>query len=224
MACHESIPASAACVQGQALNQPEHHDTIAAGPSLPVLARQDGTAASGFVAGLCMRQAATRDLSDAVHGVCLLHGHHPGLIDHVAARADPVPDWLAEAVPAFAAQRAWLARLVAAAGPLPSTPGQAEAEAAIAGQRRAFEALAQSGRAGCSLGAAATLLLDWAAIHRLLVAAAARFGVEPLPASLPEPAIAQDHARAALFAAHQVLAQHRGLWQLLESRAVARNG
>uniref|UniRef100_UPI003F689FB5 DUF6975 family protein n=1 Tax=Sphingomonas bacterium TaxID=1895847 RepID=UPI003F689FB5 len=98
----------------------------------------------------------------------------------------------------------------------------AETEAAIAGQRRAFEALSHSDRAGCSLGAAAALLLDWGAVHAMLGAAAARFGIEPLALAFPAPSIAESHARAALFAAQQVLAQHRGLWQLLESRAVAR--
>lgn len=181
---------------------------------------RDGSAAAPWPAALCRADAVTRDLSDAVHAVCSLHGHHPGLVDHVAARADPA-DWR-EAAEAFAAERARLARLVAAAGPLPSTPGQAEAQAAIAGQRHAFDTLARSDRAGCPHGAAAALLLDWAAIRRVLDAAAARFGLEPRPYRPVVPPLADDHRRAALFAAQQVLAQHRGLWQLLESRAAAR--
>ncbi|WP_438827141.1 DUF6975 family protein, partial [Sphingomonas bacterium] len=100
--------------------QPDHR-LVASSPSLAALVARDGTAASVHVAGLCARPAATRDLSDAVHCVCLLHGGHPGLIDHVAGRAGSVPGWLADAVARFAVERAWLARLVSAAGPLPST-------------------------------------------------------------------------------------------------------
>ena len=191
-------------------------------PSLASLVALEGTAASGFVAALCAPRASARDLSDAVHLGGVLHGHHPGRVEHALAKADAAPDWLPVAASSFAAERAWLARLVAAAGPSPSTPGQADAEVAIAGQRRAFEMLARSDRAGCAPGAVAALLLDWSAIHRLLAAAAARFGVEPRSYAFDQPAIAESHRRAALFAGQQVLAQHRGLWQLLESRAVAR--
>lgn len=191
-------------------------------PSLAALVARDGSAAAPYFLTLCRPGVVARDLSDAVHGLCSLHGHHPGLIDHVAARADPDADWLTDAAGTFAGERAWLARLIAAAGPLPSTPGQGEAQAAIAGQRHAFDTLARSDRAGCSLGAAAALLLDWAAIRRVLDLAAERFGVEPPPFHPVTPALAASHQRAALFAAHQVLAQHRGLWQLLESRAAAR--
>ena len=197
-------------------------DPIVSAPSLAALVASDGTASIPYVAMLCRPRASTRDLSDAVHGICLLHGHHPAMIDHAAARTEPVLAWLADALPLFTEERAWLARLVAAAGPLPSTAGQAETEAAIAGQRRAFDMLARSDRAGCTPGAAAALLLDWEAIHRLLLAAADRFGVERRPYAFAHPPIAESHRRAALFAAQQVLAQHRGLWQLLESRAAAR--
>ncbi|WP_375382889.1 DUF6975 family protein [uncultured Sphingomonas sp.] len=191
-------------------------------PSLASLVVHEGTASSSYVDTLCAPRAPTRHLSDAVHAVCLLHGHHPGLVDHAAARAEAVPDWLPEAASSFAAERAWLAGLVAAAGPLPSTPGQAEAEATISGQRHAFDMLAGSDRAGCALGAVAALLLDWVAIHRLLDVAALRFGVVPQPYAFVHPGIVESHRRAALFAGQQVLAQHRGLWQLLESRAAAR--
>ncbi|MGI4731712.1 MAG: DUF6975 family protein [Janthinobacterium lividum] len=199
-----------------------HQIASAAAPSLATLVGTDGSASSAHYSALFLPRTALRDLSDAVHGVCLLHGHHPGLVEHVVARADPVPDWLTVAAHAFAGERAWLARLVSAAGPLPSTPGQGETQAALAGQRHAFDTLARSDRAGCGLGAAVALLLDWEAIHRLLVVAAARFGIEAQPYAFDHPPIADSHRRAALFAAQQVLAQHRGLWQLLESRAAAR--
>ncbi len=196
--------------------------TAATPPSLASLVAREGTASSSYVDALCARRASTRDLSDAVHAVCLLHGHHPGLVDHAIARTRSAPDWLAEAASSFTAERAWLAGLVAAAGPLPSTPSQAEAEAAISGQRHAFDMLAGSDRAGCALGAVAALMLDWVAIHRLLDVAASRFGVAPQPYAFTHPDIVESHRRAALFAGQQVLAQHRGLWQLLESRAAAR--
>ena len=57
-----------------------------------------------------------------------------------------------------------LARLVVAAGPMPSTPNHAEAESAINTQRHALDMLSQSDRNGCAIGAAFALALDWAAM------------------------------------------------------------
>ncbi len=151
------------------------------------------------------------------------------MIDHALARTANPAEWLVEAAHAFGGERAYLARLTSAAGPLPSTPGQAESAAAVAGQRHAFEMLVRSDRAGCAIGAAAALVLDWRAIRAVLDAAARRFGVNEAACALPAASVvladepdstAVERARA--FAAQQVLAQHRGLWQLLESRAVAR--
>ncbi|HXH17091.1 MAG TPA: hypothetical protein VNJ10_13270 [Sphingomonas sp.] len=141
-------------------------------------------------------------------------------------------DWLASTAPGFVAERTYLAYLTAAVGPLPSTPGQAESEAALIGERHALDMLARSERIGCATGAAAALVYDWTAIRRVLDIAAERFGVT-VPASTlpPEPDTAAAIAtlgatprceRAILFGAQQLFAQHRGLWSLLEARASAR--
>ena len=197
--------------------------------TLAALVSADGSAGAAFARRLAAPGALTRDLADAVHSICVLHGRHPGVIDHALARTACPADWLVEAAHAFAEERAYLARLTSAAGPLPSTPGQAESAAAVAGQRHAFDMLVGSDRAGCALGAAAALVLDWRAIRGVLDAAAHRFGVTEAACALPGAAaiLADTPASVAIeralgFAAQQVLAQHRGLWQLLESRAVAR--
>lgn len=176
---------------------------------------------------------AWRNLADAVHLLCTLHGRHPGVVDHAANRAvDPqVRSWFAAAMSGFAAERALLTRLAVAAGPMPGTPGTSESEAAAHAQRNALALLAQSERNGCALGAALALALDWVAVRHVLDAAASRFGVEAAPAmisdadavrlladSAPSPAV----ERALLFGAEQLAVQHFGLWDLLEARAQAR--
>nr|WP_323126168.1 hypothetical protein [Sphingosinithalassobacter tenebrarum] len=194
----------------------------------------DGSASHRHIRKLGERNEDPRDLADAVHYLCLLHGRHPGVVDHALNHAEEAPEreWLQEAADAFATERGYLVRLVAAAGPLPSTPGQAESEAAAAGQRHALDMLAQSDRAGCAAGAAIALVLDWQAIREVLDAAALRLGMESPLCRLP---IAEETAalvasittelpreRAMMFGAQQVYAQHRGLWDLLEARASAR--
>lgn len=180
------------------------------------------------------RPHAARDLADLIHYLCVLHGRYPGLIDHAATRTvEPqARTFLAGATYAFAGERAYLARLTVAAGPVPATPGAAGADSAVLAQRHAMETLALSERKGCAFGAALALTLDWAAIRRCLDAAAARFGVEaPIyPAADRErvAAIADAFAdtpsaqRALLFGAQQILVQHHGLWDLLEARREAR--
>lgn len=177
---------------------------------------------------------AARNLADAAYHLCILHGRHPGLIDLAAAKAEgPQRFWLETASDAFAQERGWLTQVVVAAGPLPSTPHQAECEAAVVGQRHAIEMLARSDRAGCAIGAAAALLADWRTIRGVLDAAAVRFGLPARPYRLPDAAAIdeflaglpaqQGFRRAVAFGAEQVLVQHRGLWDLLETRAHARD-
>lgn len=177
---------------------------------------------------------AARDLADAVHLISSLHGSHPGVVDLARERqtAPELRGWADAAAEAFAAERGYLMRTVVAAGPIPSTPGQAECEAAVAGQRHAVDMLARSDRTGCALGAAVALVLDWRAIRTVVDAAAQRFGVPLIPPSLPslrqtlvavEAAGSPSLDRAILFGAQQLLVQHRGLWSLLESRSEARN-
>jgi hypothetical protein len=194
----------------------------------------DGTAAHPHARRLLGAQASARDLSDLVHALCALYGHHPGVADHALARAaqPAAADWLADVAQGFATERSYLARLVAAAGPLPSTPGQAETEAALAGQRHAMEMLGASDRAGCATGTVVALVLDWQAMRPILDHAAERFGVPIARMTFPPAAdtstmaellaAAPAASRAMAFGAEQLLAQVRGLWSLMEARASAR--
>lgn len=207
----------------------------AAWTAITALVGTDGSGHERFAATLLAPNASFRDLADCVHCLCLLHGRQPGVVDSAASRpaAPDAAPWLADAAAAFAEERATLVRLVAAVGPLPSTPGQAETEAAIAAQRHALDMLATSDRAGCPIGAALALVLDWATIRDVLDAVAIRTGLALPPSSLPGrregasliATLAGTPAfeRAMLFGAQQLLAQHHALWQLLESRAAARN-
>ena len=177
---------------------------------------------------------AGRDLSDAVHLLCSLHGHYPGLIEIAMQRcpSGPAQEWLVRASEAFERERLYLVRLTAAVGPLPSTPGASETEASLQGARRALETLAQSERQGCAIGSATALVGDWWPIRRVLDRAAARNGVETPAPSLPDEAsvvnvidslsATPSSARALAFGGEQMLLQHRALFDLLEARAEAR--
>jgi len=198
------------------------------------LVASDGSANPPYLAGLAENLEPLRDLADAAHFICVLHGRHPGLVDYALdhARVSLERDWLEAAADAFATERAYLVRIVAAAGPLPSTPGHAESEAAAHAQRHALDMLAQSDRAGCAAGAALALAIDWATIREVLDAVARRLGMTIPVSTLPlaeetvsvVDALAREASmeRAMLFGAQQVFAQHRGLWDLLEARASAR--
>ncbi|MES2989029.1 MAG: hypothetical protein V4808_14085 [Pseudomonadota bacterium] len=203
--------------------------------TLGALSASDGSANHRYLRRLQANVEPVRDLADAAHYMCILHGRYPGVIDHATAHArlDVERSWLEEASFAFADERAFLARIVTAAGPLPSTPGHAESEAAAAAQRHALEMLAQSDRAGCATGAALALALDWVEVRKVLDAAAKRLSLTPPPCNLPlmeETVTVVDTLvreggieRAMLFGAQQLFAQHRGLWDLLEARASARD-
>lgn len=200
------------------------------------LVRADGSLGHPYLgaAALTSGREAVRNLADAAHYLCVLHGRFPGVVDHALSRTShpAAVGWLSAASEAFAAERSLLTRLAVATGPLPSTPGQAECEAAVLQQRHALDMLAQSDRAGCALGAAFALALDWRAIRSVLDAAARRVSIEPQPCMLPDEdetcivamtvAESLSFERAMSFGAQQLLNQHRGLWDLLEARQVAR--
>ncbi|SFR80127.1 DUF6975 family protein [Sphingomonas jatrophae] len=207
----------------------------AAGASLPdtlgPLVADGGSAGHRWPTALAA-EGHPRDLADAAHHVLMLHGRHPSLFDHAGMKSTgSAAVWLFDSAADFAAERAFLHRLAVAAGPLPSTPGHAESEAAIVGHCHAIEMLARSDRQGCALGAALALALDWAAVRAVLDAASLRFGVPVerpiLPAGAAQ-AVALEacadpvRARAVSFGARQLLVQHRGLWDVLEARAAAR--
>jgi hypothetical protein len=198
------------------------------------LAEADGSASHPHMLRLVRGAPAQRNLSDAVHALCAVHGDHPGMVEDALTRdAQPAAhDWLAAAARGFAAERAYLAQLLVAVGPLPSTPGQSETAGALVGERHALEMLARSDRAGCASGAVAALLHDWVPIRRVLDVAAMRFGVDVSRSAFPaEEETARivtalggspGTERAVSFGAQQLFAQHRGLWSLLEARASAR--
>ena len=196
----------------------------------------EGCARHGHVAALIEATGphAARDLADAVHLLCSIHGRHPGLIEIALGTcpSGPAQTWLDRAAEAFERERLFLVRLTSAVGPLPSTPGAAETESALVGQRNALEILARSERRGCALGAATALVGDWWPIRRLLDRAATRAGLECPAPSMPDEdsVVAVIHSacdgpaaeRALAFGAEQLLLQHRGLFDLLEARATAR--
>ena len=175
-----------------------------------------------------------RDLADAVHLLCSLHGRYPGLIEIALQRCPKgeVREWLARASEGFERERLYLVRLTAAVGPMPSTPGAAETESSLLAARHALETLALSERNGCALGAATALVGDWWPIRRLLDRAAARAGVESPAPSLPDEGSVVDiieqaaegagPSRALAFGGEQLLLQHRALFDLLEGRAEGR--
>ena len=211
--------------------RPRAADTIGA-----LIAADGGKTHSYIASQIFARGRETgRDLADAVHFIASLHGRHPGVIELACDRPAEggVRAWLDAAGQGFGEERAYLTRIVVAAGPLPSTAGHAESEAAVVGQRHALEMLARSERDGCSLGAAIGLVLDWRPVRAVLDAAAQRFGVTLTPPALPstrqtlgitEEARSPAVERAILFGAQQLLVQHRGLWDLLEARSGARIG
>jgi len=175
-----------------------------------------------------------RDLDDFVHLACALYGRQPSFIDLalLSASAGPVRQWLEQAANAFERERLYLVRLTSASGPIPSTPGGAETEAALLAQRHALETLARSERQGCALGAATALVADWQGLRPLLDKAAARVGTDVPACALPNAdSVAQvldlvglspAAERAIRFGAEQLLLQHRALFDLLEARSEAR--
>lgn len=177
---------------------------------------------------------SSRDLADAVHLFCSLYGRYPGLVELALANCQegPVRKWLMEASDAYERERLLLVRLTSTVGPLPSTPGAAETEATLVGQRHAIETLARSERRGCALGAATALMGDWPAIRTFLNHAADRVGIQTPPMMLPDAhsiasvidggcdGIAAE--RALGFGGEQLLLQNRGLFDLLEARKHAR--
>lgn len=210
--------------------------TRGAAELLDAIVASDGTGAHPHVrsGALSSGADAMRNLADAVHFLCLLHGRHPGVIDNAARKTvDPASRaWMDQAAAAFADERAFLSKIASAVGPVPSTQGQAQCEAAVAAQCKALDMLAESDRHGCALGAAIALTLDWRTIRVLLDISAQRLDLAPPACSLPDlPGTARLAAsigdtpaveRAMLFGAQQLIAQHSGLWDLMAARAASR--
>ena len=174
------------------------------------------------------------DIADITHFLCILHGRHPGVVDHAATKTadESARDWLIKAMDAFTAERAFLTKLTVAAGPISGVGAMDQSNSTVLAQRKALEMLSQSDRNGCALGASFALVLDWFSIRPVLETIALKLGVEPRSAILPSPQSTVDLNRALIaasgmerainFGVDQILAQHRGLWQLLEARSKAR--
>lgn len=203
--------------------------------TIAALAASDGCASHPQIVRLTAPDCAGRDLADAVHVLCAVHGRTGNLFDAAArnAGATAAPSWITDSSAAYAGERAYLASLTAAVGPLPSTPGQPQSDSAFAALRHAFDTLAESGRTGCAAGAAIALLIDWQTFRRVLDAAAARVGMDVPPNRLHDVAATMridtvgesspGLLRAMRFGAQQALAQHRGMVDLIAARASARD-
>lgn len=171
-------------------------------------------------------------IADIAHFINISHGRHPGIIDHAANKIidDAARKWLVEAIEGFTAERRFLNALTVAAGPIRRHIGQDKITALIAGQSKNFEMLATSDRRGCPVGAALAFVVDWQQTRPLLERIALHIGMEPPTVAIPPPslcaalasALASDEAytRAMGFGAQQMLAQQRGLWQLIAARHV----
>lgn len=201
--------------------------------TLASLVTIDGTATQPHAQLLARPVASMRDLADAVHALCTVHGSPDRRPPPFELADSALSHWISRVVGVRAEERAYLARLAADVGPIPSTPGHALSEAALLTQRQVLDRLSASDRAGCALGAAVALTLDWVAVRAVLDNAARRlFGVgttsvhefaRQIAALLAQAPLSLGVERAMLFGAEQLLAQHRGLWQLLEARASARD-
>lgn len=219
-----------------AINRSTNHKPVSVATVQLARVAGEGCARHPHVASLLEAAGphSGRDLSDAVHLLCSLHGRYPGLIEIALQRCPKgeTHDWLSRASDAFERERSYLVRLTASVGPMPSTPGAAETESSLAAARHAMETLAMSERGGCALGAATALVGDWWPIRRLLDRAASRAGTESPAPSLPDEGSLIDviergtetpaSARALGFGGEQLLLQHRALFDLLEARAEAR--
>lgn len=169
-------------------------------------------------------------IADIAHFMCLSHGRLPGVIDHAANKIvdDCARSWLVQSIEAFALERMMMNQLAVAAGPIKRLFGQNKITAILQNQAKSFELLATSDRKGCSAGTAIAFMLDWQASRGILDQIAIALGIEPRLAILPTApqsealcallADSDAKKRAMLFGAQQILAQQRGLWQLIAAR------
>lgn len=215
----------------QILETPVDH-----GGSMVSLVAGEGSAAHPWLisADLNVGVSATRNVADMVHLFSMLHGKVPGLVEIAADQNCWIGanSFLGDAVMGFAAERAYFTRLIAAAGPAPSTPGDSNTVCAIRSQYYSLVTLARSERFGCAIGAVVALILDWQSIRSVLDVAADRLGVDVPECQLPD----EDACRELLmalpdrprldrtlsFGARQLLTHHTGLFDYLQVRAEAR--
>jgi hypothetical protein len=221
---------------GMAINRSVGQQAVSVAETQLARVAGDGCARHSYLGKLLEASGrhSGRDLADAVHLLCSLHGRYPGLIELALQRCSKgaAHEWLSRASEGFERERLYLVRLTSSVGPMPSTPGAAETESSLVAARHAIETLAMSERNGCALGAATALVGDWWPIRRLLDRAATRVGTESPAPSLPDETsvvtvidLATESpasSRALAFGGEQLLLQHRALFDLLEARAEAR--
>lgn len=169
-------------------------------------------------------------LADIAHFMHISHGRHPGIIDFAALKIvdDAARSWLITAIDGLAAERATLNRLTVTAGPIRRLNGQDKVNALVEGQAKSFQMLATSDRKGCPAGAAIAFVVDWHQTRGLLDVVTTGVGLEAAPLGLPPVPdcirLARQlddggaYRRAMSFGAQQMLAQQRGLWQLIVAR------
>ncbi|MBK8374392.1 MAG: hypothetical protein IPL18_05720 [Sphingomonadales bacterium] len=169
-------------------------------------------------------------LADVAHFMAITHGRHPGIIEQAATRIveQDARGWIIAASDAFAAERMFLNRLTVVAGPIRRHFDQDKVNATLAGQHRSFEMLATSNRRGCAAGAVTAFVVDWLETRPVLERVALMLGVEVPSCTLPSKghcaalasllAATTSQERALNFGAEQVLAQQKGIWQLIAAR------
>lgn len=174
-------------------------------------------------------------LADCAHFMSILHGQVPSLFE-LAGSHDlaGTTNWLRSAATAFNEDRRWLARLSVVTGGSIDLHGLTMAEQLVRDQRDALLTLAKSSRAGCALGAAVALVIDWEGLRSKLPQGAQALGFEcrglqadhwPVEGARDVLINAGDDRslrRAITFGATQLASLHGQLFQLLEARHAAR--
>ena len=198
-------------------------------PLISFLEKSDNGSQLRTQAKLC-RPALKADIA---HFMNVCFGRHPGVIDFAGQKIveQEAREWLVQAIDAFALERVFLNRLTVEAGPIHRQVGQDRVNNLVETQGRSMEMLASSDRNGCPAGAAMAFALDWQNIRPLLDYVAVRLGIEApiclLPDRIKTANLAQQLAetasvqRAMTFGRDQMLAQQRGLWQVIAARHAA---
>jgi hypothetical protein len=208
-------------------------DLVAAQGSLPViqpLASFLEKSAYGSDLRMAVKISRPALKADIAHFLNVTHGRHPGIVDHAATKIveQEAREWLVQAIDGFALERKFLNQLTVAAGPVHRHIGQDRVNTVVEGQSRSITMLATSDRKGTAAGAAVAFVLDWRTTRPLLERVAIALGIEAPPCTLPDHrssmALISDLAvspvvqRAIIFGCDQMLAQQKGLWQLIAAR------
>lgn len=210
------------------------HDIIADGSLTVVAPLQHFLQSSGNRNDLRSPVKAARAalLADISHFMHISHGRHPGIVDYAAHKIidDAARNWLVQAIDGMAAERAFLNKLTVTAGPIRRLSGQDKVNALVENQAKSFQMLTTSDRKGCPAGAAIAFVVDWHQTRILLDMVAYEIGVDPAPLLLPSIEACTEltgqlddgaaYRRAMAFGAQQILAQQRGLWQLIVARHI----